>query len=101
MVISADAALAKFLDPVTLVIPPKQQLSNRVAMERDYSWNTDGKPVYSELRGERTDAKGAYFKLFAKTASKKANNFFYFSGDFGWHWDNKNDQVNTVRLTTK
>jgi hypothetical protein len=55
------------------------------------------------LRGERTDAKGADFKLFAKTVSNKANSFFIipFAGHFGWHWDNKTDQAITVRLTTK
>ena len=92
---------------VTLIIPPKQQLSYMLAMERDYdleySWITDGKPVYAEFRGEHTDAKDANSKLFAKTASNKAHGYFIvpFTGHFGWHWDNKTDQPITVRLTTK
>ena len=111
MVISADNhagdIMTEHQDTVTLVIPPKQQLSYRVAMERDYdleySWNTDGKPVYAEFRGEHKDAKDAYSKLFAKTVGNKAHGFFIvpFTGHFGWHWDNKTGLAITVRLTTK
>ena len=111
MVVSADNhagdVLAEHKDTVTLVIPPKQQLSYRVAMVRDYdleySWSRDGKPVYAEFRGEHNDAKDTNSKLFAKTASNKAHGFFIvpFTGHFGWHWDNKTGQAITVRLTTK
>ena len=111
MVVSADNHAGDIMtehhDTVTLVIPPKQQLSYRLAMERDYdleySWNTDGKPVYAEFRGEHTDAKNSNSKLFAKTASNKAHGYFIvpFTGHFGWHWDNKTGLAITVRLTTK
>jgi hypothetical protein len=76
-------------------------------MDRDYdleySWNTDGKPVYAEFRGEHNDAKDANSKLFAKTAGNKAHGFFIvpFTGHFGWHWVNKTGQAITVRLTTR
>ncbi|MEQ1484445.1 hypothetical protein [Methyloglobulus sp.] len=102
-----DIALAEHQDTVTLVIPPKQQLTYRLAMERDYdldySWRTDGKPLYSEFRGETKDAKGDEFKNFGKITSNKAHGFFIipFTGNFGWYWDNKTDQAITVRLNTK
>ena len=89
---------------VTLLIPPKHQLSYRLTRERDYdleySWNTDGKPVYAEFRGEHKDANS---KLFAKTTTNKAHGFFIvpFTGHFGCYWDNKTGQAITVRLTTK
>ena len=111
MVTSADNHAGDIMtehhDTVTLVIPPKQQLSYRLTMERDYdleySWNTDGRPVYAELRGERHDVKGTDFKVFAKTTNNKTYGFFIipFAGHFGWHWDNKTDQAITVRLFTK
>ncbi len=103
----AGDIMTEHQETVTLVIPPKQQLSYRLTMERDYdleySWSTDGKPVYAEFRGEHTDAKDANSKLFAKMTGNKANGFFIipFTGHFGWHWDNKTDQAITVRLTTK
>jgi hypothetical protein len=102
-----EIALAEHQDTVTLTIPPKQQLIYRLAMERDYdleySWNTNGKPVYSEFRGEHKDAKINESKNFGKTTKDKANGFFIspFAGNFGWYWDNKTDQAVTVRLTTK
>ena len=96
--------MAERQETVTLVIPPKQQLRYRLAMDRDYdleySWKTDGKPVYAEFRGEHKDANS---KLFAKTAGNKGHGYFIvpFTGHFGWHWDNKTDQPITVRLTTR
>jgi hypothetical protein len=92
---------------VTLIIPPKQNLSYHIAMERDYAlkytWHTDGKPLYSEFRGERTDGKATLFKNFSKITSNKASGLFIvpFIGNFSWYWDNKTDKPITVLLSMK
>lgn len=102
-----DDILPERHDTVALVIPPKQQLDYWLAMERDYaldySWSTDGKAVYGELRGKHNDAKTTEVKVFAKTTSDKAHGFFIipFTGHFGWHWDNKTDKAITVRFNIK
>lgn len=94
-------------DAVTLVIPPKQQLSYWLAMERDYdleySWATDGKPIYGEFQGKHSDVNTNDVKVFAKLTSDKAHALFIvpFTGHFGWHWENKTDQPITVRFTIK
>jgi hypothetical protein len=106
-VVSAESLPEERKDNVTLVIPPKQELNYRLFMERDYaldySWATDGKPIYTELRGERITANKNEIKNFAKITDNKAKGFFMipFAGNFGWHWENKSDQAITVRLTTK
>lgn len=102
-----DDLLAEHKETLTLVIPPKQQLNYWLAMERDYdldySWNTDGKPVYGELRGKHNDVNSTDVKVFAKTTSDKAHGFFIvpFTGHFGWYWDNKTDKPITIRFTIK
>lgn len=101
-----DDPLAVRRDAVELVIPPKQSLDYRLAMERDYdldyTWTANGKSVYAELRGEPGDGK-APSKTFAKLTSATGKGFFIipFNGQFGWHWQNKSDQPVTIRLHTK
>lgn len=94
-------------DTVTLTIPPKQEREYRLLMERDstldYSWSTDGKPIYTELRGERLEKSKGEVKNFAAITDNKASGFFIvpFAGKFGWRWQNKSDHPITVLLTTK
>lgn len=102
----ADDPLAVRQDTVELIIPAKQSLDYRLAMERDYdldyTWTASGKTVYTELRGEAADGK-APRKTFAKLTSTTGKGFFIIpiNGQFGWHWQNKTDQPVTIRLTTK
>jgi hypothetical protein len=102
----ADDPLAVREDNIDVVIPPKQGLDYRLAMEGDYDldyqWTANGKTVYSELRGEPRDGK-APSKMFGKLTSKSGKGFFIipFDGQFGWHWQNKTDQPIMIRLHTK
>jgi hypothetical protein len=102
----ADDPLAVRQDTVQLIIPAKQSLDYRLAMERDYdldyTWTANGKTVYTELHGEATDGKTPS-KTFAKLTSTSGKGFFIipFNGKFGWHWQNKTNQPVTIRLTTK
>ena len=102
----ADDSLAVRQDTVELVIPSKQSLDYRLAMERDYDleyhWTANGKTVYTELRGEPGDGKQPG-KTFAKLTSATGKGFFIipFNGHFGWYWQNKSDQPVTIRLHTK
>jgi hypothetical protein len=103
----ADVALPEQQTQVSLVIPPKQQISYRLEMARDYelnyAWNTDGKAVSAELRGKRTDAKDSEYKKFASINKDKASGLFIcpFNGQFGWYWQNKTNQPVTVTLLIK
>ncbi|ESS72938.1 hypothetical protein MGMO_41c00040 [Methyloglobulus morosus KoM1] len=102
----AEDPLAERQDTVALTIPPKQSLDYRLTMERDYdldyTWTANGKTIYAELRGEATDSKTPSL-TFAKLTSTSGKGFFIipFNGQFGWHWQNKSDQLVTIRLTTK
>lgn len=101
-----DDSLAERQDTVELIIPARQSLDYRLAMERDYDldyhWTANDKTVYTELRGEARDGS-APSKTFAKISSTTGKGFFIipFNGQFGWHWQNKSDQPITIRLHTK
>jgi hypothetical protein len=101
-----DDPLSVRTNTVELIVPPKQGLDYRLAMERDYDldyiWKTNGKSVASELRGESDDGK-IRSKTFAKLTSPAGKGFFIipFNGRFGWHWENSADQPVTIRLTVK
>ena len=105
-VTQAEDPLAEREDTVQLIIPAKQSLDYRLAMERDYeldyTWTANGKTVSTELRGESKDGK-IPSKTFAKLTSTSGKGFFIvpFNGQFGWHWQNKTDQPITIRLHTK
>jgi hypothetical protein len=103
-----DELLPEQQNTITLVIPPKQHLSFHIAMERDYAltyqWHTDGKPLYAEFRGERTDGREKLSRTFGdKLNTDKASGFFIvpFIGNFTWYWNNKHDKPVTVLLSMK
>jgi hypothetical protein len=105
--IPSDILLPEQQNTVTLIVPPNKQLTYSIAMERDYAlnyiWHTDGKPLYCEFRGERTDGKDKVFRLFKKINSDKASGLFIvpFIGNFSWYWDNKTSKPVTVLLSMK
>ncbi len=90
-----------------LTIPPKQNLTFKFAMERDYEldyhWATDSKLLRCELRGKKQEAKDNKFKVFGKLKESKAKGFFIapFNGEFSLFWENNTDQEVKVRLNLK
>jgi hypothetical protein len=94
-------------ESVHLTVPPKQNLSFRFYMERDYdlayNWATDGKPLYCELRGENPAVTAKSEKVFGKLTESRAKGFFIspFTGNYTFYWENKTDKPVSIRLTAK
>jgi hypothetical protein len=94
-------------DTVTIVIPPKKGLEYKFYMKRDYaldySWTTDGKPIYFDFHGESKGAKNGYFKSYATATDSKASGSLMapFEGIHGWFWENISDKPITIQLNTK
>ena len=94
-------------DTVTIVIPPKKGLEYKFYMEKDhelnYSWGTDGKPIYFDFHGEPKGAKNGYFKSYTTATDNKSSGSLTtpFEGIHGWFWENGTDQPITIQLTTK
>lgn len=94
-------------DTVTIVIPPQKGLEYKFYMERDYaldySWATDGKPIYFDFHGEPKGAKDGYFKSYATATYSKGSGSLMapFEGIHGWYWENGTDQPITIVLNTK
>jgi hypothetical protein len=94
-------------DTVSIVIPPKKGLEYKFYMERDYalnySWKTDGKPIYFDFHGEPKGAKNGYFKSYATATDSKSSGSLMtpFEGIHGWFWENASDSSITIQLNTK
>jgi hypothetical protein len=102
----ADAAKERS-DSVTIVVPPKTGLEYKFYIERDYaldySWETDGKPIYYDFHGEPEGAKDGYFKSYASATDSKAKGSLTtpFEGIHGWFWENSSDKPITIQLNTQ
>ena len=94
-------------DTVSIVIPPQKGLEYKFYMERDYaldySWKTDGKPVYFDFHGEPKGAKNGYFKSYVTATDSKSSGSLMtpFEGIHGWFWENTSDKSITIQLNTK
>jgi hypothetical protein len=94
-------------DTVSIVIPSKKGLEYKFYMERDYalnySWKTDGKPIYFDFHGEPKGAKNGYFKSYATATDSKSSGSLVtpFEGIHGWFWENASDSPITIQLNTK
>jgi hypothetical protein len=94
-------------DTVSIVIPPKKGVEYKFYMERDYalnySWKTDGKPIYFDFHGEPKGAKNGYFKSYATATDSKSSGSLMtpFEGIHGWFWENASDSSITIQLNTK
>ncbi len=100
-------ALTERNDTVSIVIPPNKGLEYKFYMERDYaldySWKTDGKPIYFDFHGEPKGAKNGYFKSYATATDSKASGSLMtpFEGIHGWFRENGTNQPITIQLNTK
>lgn len=106
-VTSQDSVIKEHQHAVTLTIQAGQQLSYWLVMERDYPldyrWQTDGKPLFSEFRGERNKSSPSEYETFKKITKAEAGGLFIspFAGKFGWLWLNNTKEPIQVHLSVK
>ncbi len=93
-------------DSVNIVIPPQKGLEYKFAMAKDavleYSWKTDGVPIYFDFHGEPKGATDGYFKSYLEITSNESKGVLTtpFEGIHGWYWENKTAQPITIQLST-
>ena len=91
-------------DEVTLVIPDGGELEYKLAMalggRLDYSWRTDGPPIYVDFHGEKTgDDSGAFTRhKNGEFTTDSGALIAPFDGRHGWFWRNSSGQSVTVTL---
>lgn len=91
-------------DAVTLDIPAGGELEYKLAMalgkRLDYSWRTDGPPVYVDFHGEKTgDASGAFTRHKNGDIATDAGTLIApFDGRQGWFWRNTSGAPVTLTL---
>lgn len=101
-----NANTIQWKDTVKIVIPASGALEYKFAMAKDaaleYSWVTDGTPIYFDFHGEPKGATDGYFKSYLETkqAESKGKLTSPFEGIHGWYWENETDQPITIQLST-
>lgn len=94
-------------DTVTLQVPAGGELEYKLAMalgkRLDYSWSTDGPPVYVDFHGEKTgDGSGAFTRhKNGDFASDSGTLVAPFDGRHGWFWRNEGSAAVTITLQTR
>ncbi len=93
-------------DVIKIVIPPKKGLEYKFAMAKgdvlEYSWLSDGAPIYFDFHGEPKGAKSDYFKSYLESSQRESKGQLTapFEGIHGWYWENDTNQPITINLNT-
>ncbi|MCP4290684.1 MAG: HupE/UreJ family protein [bacterium] len=103
---SIEAETMVWTDTIELTIPAQGWKEFKfLVVEKaplEYSWQTDGGPLYYDFHGEPSDGKPGEFQSFEKTTRNRKSGFLRppFTGTFGWYWRNDSDVAVVVTLKT-
>lgn len=92
---------------VQIMVPAGGGIEYKLHIEKgevlEYSWLSEGGPLYYDFHGEPQDDTTGYFKSFKEsTASKDSGSqVMPFLGSHGWYWKNETSSVIKVALKTK
>lgn len=93
-------------DTVTLDVPAGGELEYKLAMalgkKLEYSWTTNGPPIYVDFHGEKTgDSSGAFTRHKSGDFTADAGTLVApFDGRQGWFWRNSGSSPATITLET-
>jgi len=93
-------------DTIDITIPANGALEYKFYIVKDaefnYSWKTNGSPLFFDFHGEPAGDKTGYFKSFEKSVKAEAEGSLKppFSGSHGWYWKNKTAKPVVVTLKT-
>lgn len=104
---SVATPLPQQTDTVLVVIPArgdkeyKLHLANGATFE--YTWQTDGEPLFFDFHGEPSGDTTGYFESFSKSTEQSASGSLTasFEGSHGWYWKNTSRDPVTVTLQLK
>lgn len=105
---SEEATASEFhwQDTVSITIPANGALEYKFHIQEndrlDYSWQTDGGPLYFDFHGDPAGDTTGYFKTFEEATKSESAGFLLppFEGNIGWYWKNKSDAPVVVDLKT-
>lgn len=103
---STNGTNATWQDIVIITIPAKSGLEYKFHINKDnafdYSWNTDGTPLYYDFHGEPDGDHNGYFKSYLENTHSQSSGTLNapFNGVHGWYWENKTRKAVKVILKT-
>jgi len=92
-------------DTIEVIVPAGRGVEYKFAMTQfkkmEYSWKTDGEPLFFDLHGEPEGDTTGYYESYAIATldSMKGSYTTPFAGVHGWYWKNTSDEPVTVQLT--
>ncbi len=94
-------------DTVHITIAANSSLEYKFELEKDavleYSWETDGSPLYYDFHGDKKHGKPGEFQSFEKATESSSSGELTapFAGATGWYWKNQTDEPVEIILKTK
>ena len=94
-------------DSISITIPARGEKEYKIYLEQgatfEYSWKTDGEPLFFDFHGEPSGDKTGYFKSFKKSTDSQSEGTLttIFAGTHGWYWNNKSSSPVSITLKVK
>jgi hypothetical protein len=92
-------------DSIEISIPARGDKEYKLFLTKgarfEYSWQTDGEPLFFDFHGEPAGDTTGYFESFGKGTESRSSGSLTssFEGTHGWYW--KNNTLSPVNITLK
>jgi len=94
----------KSVDVIEVVVPAGRGVEYKFVMTQfkkmEYTWETDGEPLFFDLHGEPEGDTTGYYESYAIATLTEMKGSFTtpFTGIHGWYWKNTSDKPVVVKL---
>ncbi len=94
----------KSADIIEVVVPARRGVEYKFVMTQfkkmEYTWETDGEPLFFDLHGEPEGDTTGYYESYAIATLTEMKGSFTtpFTGIHGWYWKNTSDKPVVVKL---
>ncbi|MBI3771793.1 MAG: HupE/UreJ family protein [Gammaproteobacteria bacterium] len=100
----ASMESTEWKDSIAVTIPARGDKEYKLFLAKgatfNYSWRTDGEPLFYDFHGEPAGDTTGYFKSFHKSTESQSSGSLTstFAGTHGWYWKNNTHTPITISL---
>ena len=104
---SGDSQPSPWKDTINVTIPARGDKEYKLFVPKgatfEYSWQTDGEPLFYDFHGEPAGDTSGFFQSFAKNTNSHSSGTLTtsFEGTHGWYWKNNSRMPVIVTLKVK
>lgn len=102
--LNKSASSPQWQDSISVTIPEDDYIEYKLYMDKDatleYTWETNGEPLFFDFHGEPAGDTSGYFKSYRESTERQASGTLTtpFAGTHGWYWRNDSEQPVTIQL---